>query len=179
MVETNGNGNGKTLKQKLSEPMLNAKQIFAVCMTILYEVISNLIPLAFGVEIAWGFILLNIIIGVIVIVFIALLRAAYPLEVPDKTIWSAFWLLWKQVVDLVTDPTSDPDTQMNVLEKSIQWDVREWDIAYQKKLEQQIQYYTEKQDAKIQALEKKNLMVNNTTTNSEIYYPDETTNNTT
>lgn len=143
----------KTFKQKINEPILNAKKIVAICFTILYEVISNLLPLAFGIDIAWWYILLNITIGIVIIIFIALLRAAYPEEVPDKTIWSAFWLIWKQVVDLVTDPKSDPETKMKVLEKSIHWDVREWDIAYQEKLEQQIQYYKEKMNEKIETLE--------------------------
>ena len=39
---------------------------------------------------------------------------------------------------------------MNVLEKSIQWDIREWDLAYQEKLSEQIQYYKERKDAQIQ-----------------------------
>lgn len=144
----------KTFKQKTSEPILNARQIFAFCMTILYEVISNLLYFALMAEPNIIFIIGNIAIGIIVILVISLLRAAYPQEVPDKTIWAAFWLLWKQVVDIITDPKSDPDTKMNILEKSIQWDIREWDIAYQEKLSQQIEYYKAKLNEKIEIIEK-------------------------
>ncbi|GAG82495.1 unnamed protein product, partial [marine sediment metagenome] len=46
------------------------------------------------------------------------------------------------------------DTKMNILEKSIQWDIREWDIAYQEKLSQQIEYYKTKLSEKIGIIEK-------------------------
>jgi len=144
----------KTFKQKTSEPILNARQIFAFCMTILYEVVSNLLYFGLMAEPNIIFIIVNISIGIIVILVISLLRAAYPQEVPDKTIWAAFWLIWKQVVDIITDPKSDPDTKMNILEKSIQWDIREWDIAYQDKLSQQIEYYKTKLNEKIETIEK-------------------------
>lgn len=145
----------KTLKDKLNEPILNAKQVFAIMVTVLYEVISNILVYALMEDPSWLFIIVNVGVGIIIIVCMALLRSAYPLEVPDKTIWAAFWLIWKQIVDIITDPKSDPDTKMNILEKSIQWDVREWDIAYQEKLSEQIQYYKERLNAQIEAVEKK------------------------
>lgn len=145
----------KTFKQKINDPSINPKKMFAMGMAILYEVISNFLYFSLMGDPSILFIIVNVGIGILVIIFIGLLRAAYPEEVPDKTIWSAFWLIWKQVVDLITDPKSDPETKMNILEKSIQWDVREWDIAYQEKLEHQIQYYKEKLNEKILALEEK------------------------
>ena len=146
----------KTLRQKISEPILNAKQVFAIMVTVLYEVVSNLLIYALMADPNWVFIIGNVIIGIIVIVCMALLRSAFPIEVPDSTIWAAFWLIWKQVVDVLTDPqVTDPDLRMNVLEKAIQWDVREWDIAYQEKLAAQIQYYKERLNAQIEALESK------------------------
>ena len=140
----------KTLKEKINEPILNAKQIFAIMVTVLYEVISNVVIYALMEDPNWFFIILNVGIGIVIIVAMGLLRAAYPEEVPDRTIWAAFWLIWKQVVDIITDPKADPETKMNVLEKSIVWDVREWDLAYQEKLNEQIQYYVERKDAQVQ-----------------------------
>ena len=88
----------KTLKEKLNEPILNAKQVFAIMVTLLYEVISNILVYALMEDPSWLFIIVNIGVGIIIIVCMALLRSAYPLEVPDRTIWAAFWLIWKQVV---------------------------------------------------------------------------------
>lgn len=144
----------KTLKQKISEPILNAKQIVAMCMTILYEVVTNLIYYALMADPNIWFMIFNVGVGIIVIIFIGLLRAAFPKEVPDKTIWSAFWLVWKYVIDTITDINNDSDTRMNILEKGIQWFVREWDIAYQDKLGDQIEYYKSKLNEKIEKIEK-------------------------
>lgn len=145
----------RTFTQKISEPILNVKQIIAMCFTILYEVISNLIYAIVMVDPNWTFIILNILFGIIIIVFIGLMRAAYPEEVPDRTIWAAFWSIWKQIVDMVTDPNpAPPELRMEAFEKFIQWTVREWDIAYEEKLDDNIQYYKEMQNAKIETLEK-------------------------
>jgi len=155
MVE-NKETESKTLREKISEPILNATQIVAMMMAVLYEVVSNLLIYALMEDPNWVFIIGNVIVGIIVIVGIALLRAAFPIEVPDSTIWAAFWLIWKQIVDVITDPKiTDPDLKMNILEKAIQWDVREWDIAYQEKLSAQIQYYKERLNDQIEAVEKK------------------------
>jgi len=142
----------KSLKEKLNEPILNAKQIFVMMVTLLYEVISNVLIYALMEDPNWLFIIVNVGVGIVIIVCMGLLRAAYPLEVPDRTIWAAFWLIWKQVVDIITDPKADADTKMNVLEKSIVWDVREWDLAYQDKLNEQIQYYVERKDAQVKVI---------------------------
>lgn len=154
MIVENKETEIKTLKQKISEPILNATQIVAMMLAVLYEVVSNLLIYALMEDPNWVFIIGNVVVGIIVIVGITLLRAAFPEEVPDSTIWAAFWLIWKQVVDVITDPKTDPDTKMNILERSIQWDVREWDIAYQEKLSAQIQYYKEKLNDQIEAVEK-------------------------
>ena len=104
----------------------------------------------------WTFFIVNIFAGIAVIVFLSLLRAARPELVPDKTFFALFWSLWKQVVDTITDPHElDADLKMNMLEKRIQWDMREWDILYEEKLTEQIKYYKEKLNAKILAIEKK------------------------
>ena len=144
----------KTLKEKISEPILNIKQIVAIMFTLLYEVVTNLMFYFLMEEPNWLLILVNIGIGIVIIVALSIMRAAFPEEVPDKTIWAAFWLIWKQVVDVITDPNTDPDTKMNIIEKSIQWDVREWDIAYQEKLKAQIDYYKAKLNDQIEQLEK-------------------------
>lgn len=145
----------KPLSERLSEPILNAKQVFAIMVTLLYEVISNLLVYALMKDPNWTFIIVNVAIGIIIIVGMALLRSAFPQEIPDKTVWSAFWSIWQQVVDLVTDPNPiDPKLRMDAFEKFIQWTVREWDIAYEEKLHDQIAYYRERQNNKIECLEK-------------------------
>jgi len=143
----------KTLKEKVSEPILNVKQVFAIMVTLLYEVISNLMLFILMEEPNWAFIIVNVSIGTIVITGMALLRSAYPKEVPDKTIWSAFWVIWTQVVDMITNKVVKPDIRMNAFEKAIQWIVREWDIAYTEKLKEQIAYYRAKQNEGIEAME--------------------------
>ena len=153
MMIPNNSEEPKTMKDKLHEPILNPIQVFAIMMTLLYEVISNIIIYAMMEEPNWTFILINLGVGVVIIVMLSLLRAAFPKEIPDRTIWAAFWLIWKQVVDVITDPKSDPDTKMNILEKSIQWDVREWDVAYQEKLSEQIEYYKSKLNDQIEIME--------------------------
>lgn len=145
----------KTFKQKINDPSINPKKMFAMGMAILYEVISNFLYYSLMGDPSILFIIVNVGIGILVIIFIGLLRAAYPEEVPDKTIWQAFWLIWRQVVDAVTDIDNDPDTRMNVLEKAIQWDIREWDIAYQEKLAKQIEYYKIKLNENIKKIENK------------------------
>jgi len=145
----------KTLRDKISEPILNAKQIFAMMMTVLYEVISNLILYGLMEDPNWLIILINVGVGIIAILIIGLLRAAYPEEVPDKTIWSAFWSMWKFLVDVFTDPSTidNADLRMSTSEKGIQWFVREWDIAYQDKLKEHIDYYKAKLNEQIEKLE--------------------------
>jgi len=153
MTEGPNNEVPKTLKDKMSEPILNAKQIVAIMFTVLYEVVTNLIYYFTMADPNWLFVLVNITIGIIVIVGIGLLRAAYPEEVPDRTIWSAFWSIWKYIIDAITEPNNDNDTKMNIIEKGIQWFVREWDVAYQDKLADQTDYYKSKLNEQIEKLE--------------------------
>jgi len=143
----------KTLKERLHEPILNPLQIFAIMVTLLYEVISNMLIYALMEDPNWTFILVNLGAGIVIITCMALLRSAFPQEIPDKTIWSAFWLIWTQVVDMVTNKTVKPDIRMEAFEKSIQWIVREWDIAYQEKLAEQIAYYRTKLNEQIEKTE--------------------------
>jgi len=143
----------KTLKEKINEPILNVKQVFAIMLTLLYEVISNLMVYTLMESPNWAFIITNVIVGIVIIVGMALLRSAFPLEVPDKTIWSAFWVIWTQVVDMITNKTVKADVRMEAFEKAIQWIVREWDIAYQEKLAEQINYYRSKLNEEIERME--------------------------
>ena len=154
MTEGPSNQTTKTLKEKINEPIINAKKMVAIMFCILYEVITNLVYYFLMEDPNWLLILVNITIGIVVIIIIALLRAAYPEEVPDKTIWAALWSVWKYLVDAITEPKADNDTKMNIIEKGIQWFVREWDIAYQDKLAEQTAYYKAKLNEKIEAIEK-------------------------
>ena len=154
MMQQNKIESTKTLKEKINEPILNVKQVFAIMLTLLYEVISNLMVYTLMENPNWAFIITNVIVGIVIIVGMALLRSAFPLEVPDKTIWSAFWVIWTQVVDMITNKTVKADVRMDAFEKAIQWIVREWDIAYQEKLAEQIAYYRSKLNAEIEKMEK-------------------------
>ena len=153
MMLQNKNEPTKTLKEKINEPILNVKQVFAIMLTLLYEVISNLMVYTLMESPNWAFIITNVIVGIVIIVGMALLRSAFPLEVPDKTIWSAFWVIWTQVVDMITNKTVKADVRMEAFEKAIQWIVREWDIAYQEKLAEQINYYRSKLNEEIERME--------------------------
>ena len=143
----------KTLKEKISEPILNVKQIVAIMFTLIYEVVTNLLYYFLMEDPNWLLILVNIGVGIVIIVALSIMRAAFPEEVPDKTIWAALWSIWKYVVDTITDTTHDNDTKMGIIEKGIQWFVREWDIAYQDKLSQEIAYYKAKLNEQIEKLE--------------------------
>lgn len=139
------NGN-KTFKQKINEPILNVKQILAMCLTILYEVISNLIYAVTTEQPNWYFIIANISVGILVIVLIGLMRASFPEIVPDKTFVGIFKMFFKQMVDVVFDRNMglDSDDKMTMLERNMVWSVREWDVLYQDKLKEQIAYYWKK-----------------------------------
>ena len=143
----------KTLNEKISEPILNVKQIVAIMFTLLYEVVTNLMYYFLMEDPNWLLILVNIGVGIVIIVALSIMRAAYPEEVPDKTIWAALWSIWKYMVDTVTDTTIDNDAKMGIIEKGIQWFVREWDIAYQDKLAQEIDYYKLRLNEQIEKLE--------------------------
>lgn len=136
-------------KQKINEPILNVKKIVALQFVILWEVVSNIIPLLFGVQINPIWIVFNLIAGIITIVIIAIMRAAYPLEVPDATISQAFFLFFKRVVDTVIgyinkeDDTSRDDA-LSLLERNIVWSIHEWDILNKEKMQEFIDYYKTK-----------------------------------
>ena len=154
MTEVPNNEVPKTFAEKISEPILNVKQIVAIMFTLLYEVVTNLMYYFLMEDPNWLLILVNIGVGIVIIVALSIMRAAYPEEVPDKTIWAALWSIWKYMVDTVTDTTIDNDAKMGIIEKGIQWFVREWDIAYQDKLAQEIDYYKLRLNEQIEKLEK-------------------------
>ena len=60
MIEGPNGDVPKTFKEKISEPILNVKQIVAIMFTLLYEVVTNLLFYFLMEEPNWGLILVNI-----------------------------------------------------------------------------------------------------------------------
>lgn len=138
----------KTLKQKINEPIINIKKLFAIMMTLLWEVVSNLIPFIAGVKVDPIWIIFNITMGIVVISFIAIMRAAYPLEVPDSSITQALFLFFKRVVDALFNYNmkdgTERDEALSLLERNIVWSIHEWDIINKEKLKEFVDYYKKK-----------------------------------
>ena len=143
----------KTLKQKINEPILNTKQVIVFCIVVIYEVISNILPLAYGVPINWIYVLVNIGIGILAFAVTMMLRAAYPLEMPDTSFIGIFKQFFRQIIDAVSD-AKDIDAGgdlKHILERMMTWSVREWDVIYQKELQESIDYYHKKYPDPIEA----------------------------
>jgi len=140
----NGNEEPKTRAQKLAEPILNPKQVLVFCIVVIYEVISNLLPLIFGVDLNLTFVLINIGVGILAFAVTMMLRAAYPKLVPDSSLIGIFKTFFKQIVDALLDNPKEESDLKTLLERMIVWSVREWDVIYQEELADSINYYKKK-----------------------------------
>ena len=136
--------NGKTTyKQKLHEPILNPIQIIILLLVVVFNVITAILPLLIGIEINPVWCITILTIGIISYAALALLRAAYPEEVPDMRITTAFKVFIKQVIDALTTNKGESSDLKCLLERIIVWSIREWDVIYQMELEDAIAYAKE------------------------------------
>ena len=133
----------KTLKNKINEPLLNVKKIVAIMITVMYEVLSNIV-----VYLEYGgnetFFMINIVVGVAIIFTLSMLRAAYPEEVPDKSFTELFKRFFRKIADTIYNRSIDNTDKMNALEKMMIWIVREWDTFNQAQLKDEIDYFKKK-----------------------------------
>jgi Trk-type K+ transport system membrane component len=135
--------NGKeklTYKQKLHEPILNPIQVIILALIMLFEVISNVIPILMGSNVNPYYVLLTITIGIVAYVMLSLLRAAYPEQVPDTRITTAFQVFIKQFIDALFTNKEEQSELKFMLERLMVWAVREWDVIYQMELADAIAY---------------------------------------
>ena len=138
MEETNGGG--KSYKDKLHEPILNPIQVFILLGIIIFEVVTNILPLLMGMDINPIWVMVTMTGGIAAFAVTSLLRAAYPEEVPDTRITTAFKMFIKQIVDaLITNQTEQSELKI-LLERIIVWAVREWDVIYQMELAEAVEY---------------------------------------
>lgn len=142
MIETNGNG--KTYKQKLAEPILNPKQILIFILITIYEVISNVLPAIIGDEINWAWTIGNLSIGLVGYAATMMMRAAYPKEVPNMSMTNLFQEFIKNVISICLDNKADNSEKINGLERLIVWTVRELDTLYQEEYKNLTEYLQDK-----------------------------------
>ena len=76
MEETNGGG--KSYKDKLHEPILNPIQVFILLGIIIFEVVTNILPLLMGMDINPIWVMVTMTGGIAAFAVTSLLRAAYP-----------------------------------------------------------------------------------------------------
>ena len=127
-------------KTKLHEPILNPLQVVWLLLFVLFEVISNIIPILMGLDVNPIYVVVMLIIGIVSYGALAMLRAAYPESVPDTRITAAFTVFIKQIIDaLITNKDEHSDLQ-SLLERIIVWAVREWDVLYEMDLADAIEY---------------------------------------
>ena len=135
-------------KSKLHEPILNPIQVIIYSLIILFEVIVNIIPILMGMDINPYWIMITIGIGIMSFTVTSLLRAAYPEEVPDTRITTAFKIFIKQIIDALISNKEEPSDLRSLLERIIVWAVREWDVSYQEELADAIEYVKSKLEKK-------------------------------
>jgi len=76
MTNEIGNGGTKlTTKQKLHEPILNPIQVSALLLIVLFEVVSNVLPILMGLDINPWWVLATLTIGIVGYAILAMLRA--------------------------------------------------------------------------------------------------------
>ena len=127
-------------KAKLHEPILNPIQVIVLLGIIVFEVIVNILPILMGLDINPVWVIVTMTVGIISFAITSLLRAAYPEEVPDTRITTAFKMFIKQVVDAIFADPNDKSDLKSLLERIMVWAVREWDVVYQAELEDAIEY---------------------------------------
>lgn len=138
MVVTNGNDGG--YKVKLHEPILNPIQVLILLGIIVFEVVANILPILMGLDINPIWVMVTMTGGIVSFAVTSLLRAAYPEEVPDTRITTAFKIFIKQIVDAIFANPEDKSDLKSLLERVMVWAVREWDAIYQEELKEAIEY---------------------------------------
>ena len=136
----NENGSKLTYKQKMHEPILNPIQISALLLIVVFEVVANVLPILMGLDINPWWVLSTLIIGIVSYAVLAMLRAAYPEQMPDTRITAAFQMFIKQIMDALFENKEEKSDLKSLLERLMVWAVREWDVIYQMELAESIAY---------------------------------------
>lgn len=139
MTQKNGNG-GSSYKERLHEPILNPIQVILLLFVVIFEVVANILPILMGIDINPIWVIVTMSIGIGSFAVTSLLRAAYPEEVLDTRITTAFKMFIKQVIDALISNKEESSDLKSLLERIMVWAVREWDVIYQKELEEAIEY---------------------------------------
>ena len=129
-----------TYREKLHAPILNPIQVLVLLGIVVFEVVVNIIPILMGLDINPIWVIVTMAAGIIGFAITSLLRAAYPEEVIDTRIATAFVMFIKQIVDALFANPEDKSDLKSMLERVMVWCVREWDIIYQEELEDAIEY---------------------------------------
>lgn len=141
MANEAGNGGGNlSYKEKLHEPILNPIQITVLLVIIVFEVVANILPILMGLDINPYWVLATMVVGIISFAVLTMLRAAYPEQMPDTRITTAFQIFIKQIIDALFENKDESSDLQSLLERIMVWSVREWDIIYQKDLAEAIKY---------------------------------------
>ena len=129
-----------TYKSKLHEPILNPIQVILLLGVIVFETVVSILPLLMGLDINPIWVIVTMVGGLIAFAVTSLLRAAYPEEVPDTRITTAFKMFIKQIIDAMFAHPDDKSDLKSLLERVMVWAVREWDLVYQEELADAIEY---------------------------------------
>ena len=135
--------NGKeeqTFRQKIHEPILNPIQITILLLIVVFNVITAILPILMGIPINPIWVVSILIIGIVSYAVLSLLSAAYPEEVPDTRITTAFKIFIKQIIDAMLQNRDEQSDLQALLERIIVWAIREWDALYQMDLKDAIEY---------------------------------------
>ena len=130
----------QTYKEKLHAPILNPIQVLVLLGIVVFEVVVNILPVLMGMDINPIWVIVTMAAGIVGFAITSLLRAAYPEEVIDTRIATAFVMFIKQIVDALFANPEDKSDLKSMLERVMVWCVREWDIIYQEELEDAIEY---------------------------------------
>ena len=129
-----------TYKSKLHEPILNPIQVILLLGVIVFETVVSILPLLMGLDLNPIWVIVTMVGGLIAFAVTSLLRAAYPEEVPDTRITTAFKMFIKQIIDAMFANPEDKSDLKSLLERVMVWAVREWDLVYQEELADAIEY---------------------------------------
>jgi len=135
-------------RSKLHEPILNPIQVVILLGIIIFEVITNILPILMGLDINPIWVIITMTGGIMAFAITSLLRAAYPEEVPDTRITTAFKIFIKQIIDALFTNREEHSDLQSLLERVIVWAVREWDVLYQMELSDAIEYAKAKLEKK-------------------------------
>jgi len=97
-----------------------------------------------GLDINPWWVLATLTIGIVGYAILAMLRAAYPEQMPDTRITVAFQMFIKQIMDALFENKEEKSDLKSLLERLMVWAVREWDVIYQMELAEAIAYAKKK-----------------------------------